>query len=63
MCSVQKLMHAGNRYLTLPPVYPVRAGEFTAEYSTGNYAQVMLVQKNFLFDTVLAAAGSAVSLL
>lgn len=56
-------MHAGNRYLTLPPVYPVRAGEFTAEYSKGNYAQVMLVQKNFLFDTVLAAAGSAVSLL
>lgn len=56
-------MRAGNRYLILPPVYSVRAGEFTVEYSKGNYAQVTLVHKRFLFDTVLAAVGSAVSFL
>lgn len=56
-------MCAGNRYLTLPPAYSVRAGEFTMEYSKGNYAQVILVQKHFLFDTILAAVGSAVSFL
>lgn len=63
MCFAQKLMCAGNRYLSLPPAYSVRAGEFTMEYSKGNYAQVTLVQKHFLFDTILAAVGSAVSFL
>lgn len=57
---VQKVLRAGSRYLTLPSVYSVRDGEFTMEYSRGNYTQVTLVQKYFLFDTILAAAGSTV---
>ena len=58
---MKKLTRAVNRYLALPPNYSVRAGEFTVEYSKGSYAQVTPGQKHFLFDTPLAAVGSAVS--